>query len=455
MSLKRRLVNAFAASILGPLVTILVQLVNVPVMLRFWGAGLYGEWLLISTIPAYLLLTDMGFGNVAGSDMTMRAHAGDREGAIETFQSIALLVLCISFGLGLLLSVVIFIVPIHRILHLTAMSPRETQMALFFLCLNCLVILQWSVIMAAYRCDNNYARGMLYVNTIRITEGVSFLVLLVTHAGPEHLAMLMLGVSVAGTTLLLVEKRRLIPWLPLGVRHASWHRIRELAHPAFAFMAFPAGSAISLQGTTLMVGIIMGPLAVAVFNPMRTLSRTVFQLTDAVKSSVWPELSAAYGQQNWELARKLHRTACQVALWLAGLAAFGLAVTGPKIFELWTHGRVVMDVPTFYLLLAAVLVNSTWNASAAVPMAANRHERLAGLYLVCTSLALGVGYILTRHIGLSGAAASVVLCDIGMSVYVVRMSNRLVSDQWPAFAASMLDMTQFNVVRAKLRRRQV
>jgi O-antigen/teichoic acid export membrane protein len=450
VTLKRRLVGAFGASLLGPLVSIFVQLINVPVMLRYWGVHLYGEWLLISTIPAYLLLTDLGFGNVAGSDMTMRVHAGDSEGAIETFQSVAALVLSVSLLIGTFLSAVIFLAPIHRLLHLSSMSPRETQSALLFLSVNCLVILQWNFITAPFRCAGKYAIALLYVNIIRMVEGISFLVLLVWHAGPVQLSMLMLGISLLGTCWLLFMKWRLVPWLPLGVRHAKWQRIRELSKPAIAYMAFPTGSAISLQGMTMMVGIVLGPMAVAVFSPMRTLSRTVFQLSDAVKISVWQELSAAFGQRNWELARKLHRSACQASLLLALLASIALAISGTRIFALWTRGRIVMDVPAFYILLVVVLFNSIWNASSAAPLAANKHQRLAIVYLVCTSLSLLLGYPMIRHFGIKGAAIALMLSEIGMSIFVLRMSNKLVSDRWPAFAASMVDTTQFNALLAKL-----
>lgn len=453
MTVRRRLIGVFGATVLGPLVTVLVQLVNVPVMMRIWGAHLYGEWLLISTIPAYLLLTDLGFGNVAGNDMTMRANGGDHRGAIETFQSISLLVLIVSFSLGLLLTAVIFLLPVYRLLHLSSMSPWEMKVALFILCINCLVVLQWSVIMSAYRCNGQYARGVLYVNLIRILESASFLILLISHAKPIHLAFLMLGISLLGTCLLISEKRRLIPWLPFGLEHARWARIRELAQPAVAFMAFPTGNAISLQGTTIVVGMVLGPLAVAVFNPMRTLSRTVFQLTDSVKNAVWPELSAAYGQSNWELARKLHRTACQISLWLALLASVPLALFGPRVFSIWTRGRVVMDVPTFYILLAVVIANAGWNASSVVPISANRHQRLALVYLGCTSASLAIGYLLTQHFSLKGAAIALLLCDCGMSAYVVPMSNRLVSDHWGSFAASLVDITQLKTILAKLTRR--
>lgn len=112
-----------------------------------------------------------------------------------------------------------------------------------------------------------------------------------------------------------------------------------------------------------------------------------------------------------------------------------------------------MDLPTFYILLAVVLANSGWNASSAVPLAANRHQRLALTYLACTAASLMLCWVLTESFGLRGSAAALLVCDCVMSFYVVRMSNRLVSDPWMAFAASMLDMTELHALRVKLVRR--
>jgi hypothetical protein len=169
----------------------------------------------------------------------MRAHAGDREGAIEIFQSIVVLLFFVTLVLGLSLSAVIFLLPIHGILHLSSMSVTETRSTLLLLCLNCLVILQWGVITAAYRCAGKYAHIMLTVNILRLLEGISFLILLVWHAGPIQLSMLMLSISIVGTGWMLVMKMKLIPWLPFGVRYARWHCVRELWKPAIAYMASP------------------------------------------------------------------------------------------------------------------------------------------------------------------------------------------------------------------------
>lgn len=455
MTLRRRLIGTFGASALAPFITIFVQLVNVPVMLHSWGAHLYGEWLLISAIPSYLMLTDLGFGNAAGSDMTMRHNAGDTEGALEIFQSISLLVLGVSLVLGLILCLLVFLLPIHRLLHFSTMSPRETQIALLLLCANSLVCLQWGTLGAAYRCAGKYLFLVITLNILRVLESMSFLVLVVWHASPIQLAMLMLTIGLAGTLCLLIVKVKVIPWLPLGVRRARWRCVRELARPAISFLAFPAAGVTSTQGMTMVIGSALGPLGVAIFNPMRTLSRPAYLLSDAIKNSVWQELSAAYGKQDWGLARKLHRTACQASFWIALTVFVGLAICGPWIFALWTRGKVAMNVHAFYVLLATALVSSIWNASSAVPLAGNMHHRLAVVYLACTSASLLLAYRLTVHLGLMGTAVAMLCSESAVCLYVLYSSNKLLSDRRVAFAASMLDTTQFRLLIGKLRRRLV
>jgi hypothetical protein len=69
-SLKRRLLAGFGANTFSRLSTTLTQIFSVPVFLSHWGVHLYGEWILLNTIPSYLGLSDVGFGSVAGNEMT-------------------------------------------------------------------------------------------------------------------------------------------------------------------------------------------------------------------------------------------------------------------------------------------------------------------------------------------------------------------------------------------------
>lgn len=413
---------------LGPVVTTAVQLINVPVLLKIWGAELYGEWLMLAAIPTYLLLTDLGFGNVAGSDMTMRLHADDRDGVIETFQSTTLLIALCTAVVALILAPLLFLLPLTKVLHLHAMPLQETRLTLLLLCLNCLAMLQWSGLMAGYRCAGRYATGILSTNILRILEGAGFLVIVVSHARPVVVAAYMLCISIAGTLWLVFYLHRIAPWLTFGVRRASWSRLSELSRPAFSYLAFPICAAISTQGMTLVTGLVLAPLAVAMFNPMRTVTRVPLQLTDALKNSFWTEISVAFGRGDLGLARRLHRTAFQLSLLLGGTGVVGMAIAGPWLFQIWTHGRVGFDRSAFYLLLVVVLANALWNASSAVPLASNQHGILTTFYLLVSAVSLGVSAILARYLGLSGIVASMLLVDASMAIIVIRSSTRLVQD---------------------------
>ncbi len=94
--MKRRLIGnglANAGSIFW--ITVL-QIVTVPVLVHAWGVNAYGVWLMITTIPTYFALSDLGFAAAATSDMTIAFARGERHRVVVTFQSVLLLGVAIS-----------------------------------------------------------------------------------------------------------------------------------------------------------------------------------------------------------------------------------------------------------------------------------------------------------------------------------------------------------------------
>src|ERR1700676_1377462 len=106
--LPRRLLHGLGANSLNPIVAAAIQLGSVPLLLHAWGVAKYGDWLILSAIPSYLSLSDIGFGDASGSDMTMRVAAGDRKGGVETFQSSWVLISVVSLCVGLLASIAVW-----------------------------------------------------------------------------------------------------------------------------------------------------------------------------------------------------------------------------------------------------------------------------------------------------------------------------------------------------------
>jgi O-antigen/teichoic acid export membrane protein len=441
-TVRERFIRGFGATALGPLVTILAQVISVPVFLHSWGPKLYGEWLVLSAIPSYIAFSDVGFGNVAANDMTMRVSRSDRNGALETFQSTWVLMSFTSLLVVLCFTVGAWTLPLNRWLNLSSITQAMTQEILTVFFIYSLFCLQADLITSGFRCEGNYALGMLMKNSLRFLETATVTILVVFHAQPIHAASAFLITRVVATPVMALIMVRKSPWLRYGVRHASLKCIRILAAPAVAYMAFPVGNALSIQGMVLVISAVLGPIAVATFSTMRTLTRFGFQIMEAVKNSVWPELSAAYGAQNWPLARKLHRVACQVSLWSSLAAAIFLFFAGDKIVAIWTHGRIVMDVPTFHWLLLATVANSFWYTSSVVTVASNTHERVAAVFLTGTATSLVIARLLMPHFGLGGAAMALLAIDIIVGWYVLTRSLTTLSESAREFYTSMFRLPQ-------------
>ena len=72
-SLRGRLSRGLGAQGFSQVVQILIRLGEVPLLLHFWGTQLYGEWLMLTAIPAYLAIADGGFTGAASREMSMRS----------------------------------------------------------------------------------------------------------------------------------------------------------------------------------------------------------------------------------------------------------------------------------------------------------------------------------------------------------------------------------------------
>src|ERR1700721_1805684 len=314
---KRRLMLTFLSSWFGKVSAPIIQLVQVPVFLHYWSLPLYGEWLIVTSIPAYLSFSNIGFGSVASNEMTMLMGRDDKASALRVFQSCWWLISLVCVATILLLAAAVMTLPIAAWLKLDAISASDTRWILFALGTAVLFGQLEQLLCAAYTCVGRYPYGTAVKSVLTLCAFVAMIVPVLLGHGPRTAAVVFAMALVVGTIVLGVMVRRDVPWIEFGWRYARWAEIRRLTSPAFAFMGFPMGNALNLQGTLIVVGYALGPTDVIVFNTARIISRVALQMVQLVNQTFWPELGAAFGAGNLALVRTLHRRACQMALLIA------------------------------------------------------------------------------------------------------------------------------------------
>lgn len=432
MSAKQRIVAALAANGFGQLVTIGTQLLLTPLYFHHWGAGLYGEWLILSAIPAYLALADLGVSSAAGNEMAMRAGAGNLVGAQQTFRgarSVARMAAALAVLLGVVLALCCMGLGWPALSHIPG---HDAALILLMLSLQVALGFSGSVVQAGFRCAGFNALGTTWANLARLAESLACALAL----GLGQSALTLCAATLAVRALMLVWQwallRRRCAWLFQPAVPADPHMLRRLLWPSLAFMAFPVAYALALQGPILLIGSLYGSAAVAVFSAMRTLARLPVQLTNVLNNAVSPEVSRAHGEGDLGKIRRLHRTAWALTAGLGLLACGALGLLGPWISQAWLgHGH--HDQGTLLWLLAVSWVSAVWNVSSIVLTATNTHVRLSVVFLGANTVGLGLAALAGNWGGMQGLLAALLLVEVTMLAWVLPAAWKASGDGASAF----------------------
>lgn len=439
MPIRKRILQALGANTFGQLVTIGSQLVLTPLFFFAWGADEYGKWLLLTTIPTYLLMADLGFGSAAANEMAILAGANKMKALQSTFWG-ALRICTLATAAVLALSVaaggIFYLVDPFDSVLITKADGALIVLALGMgVCINFFT----SMASAAFRSSGLNAFGIVLSNSIRLLEAVVSGVLLLASQSPLVLCLGGLLVRVMGGLMQLYFVNRMCPWIFAPGREVDRALFKRLIKPSLSFLAFPLGNALALQGPILILGLVFGSTSVAVFNTLRTLSRIPLQIANVVNASVWPEMSTAYGAGDLLTLRRLHQRSWLATCLLVLLAAMGIGMFGDFTIHLWLGKNFSYDALTLGNLVGIASLAAIWGVSAVVLTAINAHSRLVLLYLSINAICLALSYLLAITSGYAGFLFALLLAEALMLLAVFPMALAASADSFHGFVCSMGD----------------
>jgi O-antigen/teichoic acid export membrane protein len=419
--MRRRIIAGMGANSFGMAVTVGIQLASLPLFLYYWDTATYGVWLMLSAIPAYLSMADVGMVTAAGNRMTMAMGRGDADEANRVFQS-AQYFMAVTCGCLAAVSV-----PVVLWAPLPWLENWDQRLALAALVLGVLAALFGGLAEAVFKATHRYAHGTLLGNLVRLGEWAGSIIGLILGGSFAAVAMSGLAARLLGTVAGMLLAGRGANGLRWGVRHARRAEVFAMIRPAFSFMIFPLSNAISFQGVTLLVGAMFGPVAVALFNTYRTIARVAVQVTAIFSHALWPEFSRLFGQGGGAAVNALF----QKSFLLGALQAAGLSLLlyffSPWILELWTHGRIEFVPGLMLLMLLYAATGGLWHVPRVLLMATNRHAGLAGWSLVAAAMMVALARLLGETMQMQGVGLAMVFSELFIVVACAWLAFRMLS----------------------------
>ena len=427
--MRRRILAGMGANSFGMATTIGIQVLSLPLFLHYWNTSTYGVWLMLSAIPAYLSMADVGMVTAAGNKMTMAMGRGDLAETNKIFQS-AQLFMTIVCGSATLLTL-----PIILFAPLPWLQSYDQRVALAALCLGVLVALFGGLSEAVFKSSGRYAAGTMLGNCVRVGEWLGFMIGLVLVGSFAAVALCGLAARLSGTLAAIVLAQRGKHGINWGVKAAEKAEIRLMIKPAVSFMAFPLANAISFQGLTLLVGAFFGPVSVALFNTYRTIARIAVQITAIFSHALWPEFSRLFGANAAVAVRQLYQSSVIIGALQACILSGMLYFISPFLLNIWTHKTIEFVPSLMLLMLLYAAVSGVWHMPRVLLMATNQHTSLAYWVLLTGALCVALAYMFSQLMQLNGVVVAMLLSELLIAIICAWLAHRTVSNNLSAKAA--------------------
>lgn len=422
--MRGRVLRAVGADALAQVLTICTRLLLVPLFLSAWGAEAYGEWFILTAVAGWFALGDLGGQLYFVNRLTIEWALKDREefqrvlstGLAISFATSALLFLCV--GLALTWSSTL------GRLGLKAVNQDVALVVLLIMALRFLIALPAGLYLGIYRAIGAQATSVMFANLMLVIQFVTSAIALLAGSGMLVLAALeMLPLLLVAPFVGRDLRTRLpadIKLLALGEADSSI--LCAAISPSLHFLGIQLAMAIMIQGTVIVVGKTLGPVEVAIFSTMRTVSNVVLRFLAILSHSAWPEFTRLESTGQTEKLTQLFKSILFISLLGGVIYLVVLQVFGERLFHWWLNHKLPYDPIAMFLMGCLVILTAMWTLGGNLLMATNYHEGYARLQLPVNLLALWSCYWGATTYGLAGAVMGIIL---GQSILMIGIVIRL------------------------------
>lgn len=418
-TLVARVSKGVGALSLGTTVSLIGQVVIVPVAMVTWGQIRYGEWLALSGLVAFLKLSDLGIQTYVVNRLTAAYSTGQRDELQQTLHS-AVKVQIPLVGVGLLaLGTAVISVPLGDWLELQTVGGLGLGLVVWLLGVELLTGVPMGVYAGVYRATGRLARAAVVGATQQALLYGCTIALVAWDLTFVSVAAARVTVAIGVSAFILRDLKKLYPWLELWPASGSWTEGLGMVIPGLFFLLIPVAEQLSNQFTILVVQRWLDGGEVSRLATHRTAINASRMASALLATAAWPELTALRARDERGRLLAIVSSLTKINIWIVGTAILILLVALPWIYPLWTVGRLDLELVTMGVLAARVGTWSVWNIGSTTLLATNRHRPvalcLAGSGIVAGALAIP----LVQMLGMRGAVLASLLGDLCLPAWFI------------------------------------
>ncbi len=417
--------RAIVALLVNNLSGIAIQLASVPIFLTAWGVQLYGEWLVLYTIPGYLALADLGVISVANNRIDALCARRRYAHASRIYFTATSLLLAFFAAATILLGGLAFVLQDELLDIFVTIAHDQIPVVTAVLFADALIGLFFNHHAALFRSVKRYDLMVYWQTTARLLSLGGLAIAALAGAGPLEAALAMLALRILAMAAMALHLTRLLNWMKWRWMKLSTSEAKKLLGLSSTFMVLPISNMLYLHVSTLIVGVYFGAAAVAGFSVLRTFTRLIPQFVGIAGRSVWSEAAQTNAHHDKVAMARLVRGVTWSTLGLSAGSVLAYIFVGQWFFEIWTQGNVPFDPNLFAAFVINAAFIAIYSSLEVFVLATNTHTNYALLFLASIIAQLFTAWVslpIFEEVSfpLFGAIGSALICLMLCKILFIR-----------------------------------
>lgn len=415
-------------------ISILVQLLLVPLTLNYLSTELYGIWLTVSSIVLWLSFFDIGFSLGLKNRLAEAIAKNDYKTGKGLVSTTYIMLISIFIPLGVILECVVPLVHWSSLLNVdTAYNDTliDVIRILIISFVFQMVFNTISVIVAAFQ-------KVALSNSFPVIGNVISLIIiwLLTKYTNPSLRNMALTISFVPVSVLLFSSfilfnNRLRPVKP-SLQYFNPAKIKEIFSLGFKFFIIQVQVIVIQQATNLLISNVSNPDYVTYYNIAYRYIGTAMMIFTLILGPLWPAFTEAYVKKDYHWMKLIYRKLSKIYIMVLGMIVI-MCILSPVIYPIWigstTHIPLAMTISlsVYFCLVSWDSIQITLiNGIGTVKL--QSYITLIGLILhIPLSLFLG------RYIGAYGVVASMTFITSIYSILFTIQIRKILSHRAHGF----------------------
>ena len=409
-------------NILGSLllksISILVQLLLVPLTLHYLSTELYGIWLTISSIVLWLNFFDIGLSLGLKNRLTAAIAHGDYETGKQLISTTYTLLILIFIPIGIILEIIVPAIDWSSILNVQP-SLNETLIRVIRILIISFVFQMIfntiSTIVASFQ-------RVALSNTFPVIGNVIslFVIWILTMYTAPSLINMALTISFIPVVVFLIGSIVLFNGSLKSVRPSllafRYSKIKEIFSLGIKFFIIQIQLVIIQQVTNLLISNVSNPDYVTYYNISYRYIGTAMMVFQLILGPLWPAFTEAYVKRDYNWMNSIYRKLTRVYIGIAGIIIC-MCMLSSVIFPIWIGDET--QVPQLMIIaLSIYFCVSSWDSFQVILINGIGAIRLQSyVTIIGIVLHIPLSLLLGKYWGAYGVVASMTFITLIYSIF--------------------------------------